>query len=111
MGKSTVHLLVLPRVRILSMRDVGYKDLPMLRSLADYLAWMLQGLEQQFPDLRFTHGLHSVPSLRQLHIHVLSRDFLSPCMKNAKHFNSFQNPFFVPLGAVIDTLHLGVDLC
>lgn len=36
----------------------------------------------------WTHGLHSVPSLKQLHVHVMTLDFNSPCLKNAKHFSS-----------------------
>lgn len=29
----------------------------------------------------WTHGLHSVPSLKQLHVHVMTLDLNSPCMK------------------------------
>lgn len=40
-------------------------------------------------------GVHSIPSLKNLHIHVISQDFYSSRMKNKKHFNSFNTSFFV----------------
>lgn len=42
-------------------------------------------------------GVHAVPSMSHLHIHVMSRDMHSECMKHRKHFNSFNTPFLVPL--------------
>lgn len=35
-----------------------------------------------------------VPSMRQLHLHVISQDFNSKHLKNKKHWNSFNSPFF-----------------
>ncbi|KAM4056093.1 C2HE / C2H2 / C2HC zinc-binding finger domain-containing protein [Hirsutella rhossiliensis] len=40
-------------------------------------------------------GVHAVPSMRHLHIHVLSRDMHSPALRHRKHYNSFATPFFV----------------
>lgn len=34
------------------------------------------------------------PSMRQLHLHVISQDFDSKHLKNKKHWNSFNTPFF-----------------
>lgn len=42
-------------------------------------------------------GVHSVPSMSHLHVHVLSRDMLSEKMKHKKHYLSFTSEFFVPL--------------
>jgi aprataxin len=42
-------------------------------------------------------GLHAVPSMNHLHIHVISVDRFSPCVKHRKHYNSFATGFFVPL--------------
>lgn len=41
-------------------------------------------------------GYHAVPSMQRLHLHVLSTDFNSPCLKNKYHWNSFTTPFFLP---------------
>lgn len=42
-------------------------------------------------------GVHAVPSMSHLHVHVLSRDMHSEKMKHRKHYNSFTTPFLVPL--------------
>jgi aprataxin len=48
-------------------------------------------------------GVHAVPSMTHLHVHVLSRDMHSGSMRHRKHYNSFNTPFLVdvmdfPLG-------------
>jgi aprataxin len=42
-------------------------------------------------------GVHAVPSMSHLHIHVISVDRHSDSLKHRKHYNSFSTPFFVPL--------------
>lgn len=42
-------------------------------------------------------GVHAVPSMSHLHVHVLSRDMHSPSLKHRKHYNSFTTPFLVSL--------------
>lgn len=42
-------------------------------------------------------GVHAVPSMANLHIHVISVDRHSEKLKHRKHYNSFSTPFFVPL--------------
>ena len=42
-------------------------------------------------------GVHAVPSMSHLHVHVLSRDMHSSCVKHRKHYNSFNTPFLVHL--------------
>lgn len=42
-------------------------------------------------------GVHAVPSMNHLHIHVFSRDMHSEKMKKRKHYNSFTTDFLVPL--------------
>lgn len=39
-------------------------------------------------------SLLQVPSMRQLHLHVVSQDFDSKHLKNKKHWNSFTTAFF-----------------
>ncbi|KAH7318663.1 HIT-like domain-containing protein [Stachybotrys elegans] len=43
-------------------------------------------------------GVHAVPSMSHVHVHVLSRDMHSPAMRHAKHYNSFTTPFLVDVG-------------
>ncbi|KAK0664174.1 Aprataxin-like protein [Lasiodiplodia hormozganensis] len=44
-------------------------------------------------------GIHAGPSMANLHVHVLSPDRHSACLKHRKHYNSFSTPFLVPLDA------------
>ena len=40
-------------------------------------------------------GIHVGPSMNHLHIHILSVDRHSECMRHRKHYNSFSTPFLV----------------
>lgn len=40
-------------------------------------------------------GVHAHPSMNHLHVHILSVDRMSECMKKIKHYNSFATPFLV----------------
>ncbi|KAF4848977.1 Aprataxin-like protein [Colletotrichum siamense] len=40
-------------------------------------------------------GVHAHPSMNHLHVHVLSRDMYSDCLKHRKHYNSFNTPFLI----------------
>ncbi|KAF4981109.1 hypothetical protein FZEAL_3016 [Fusarium zealandicum] len=42
-------------------------------------------------------GVHAVPSMRHVHVHVLSRDMFSDALRHRKHYNSFNTPFLVSL--------------
>lgn len=42
-------------------------------------------------------GVHAVPSMRHLHVHVFSRDMFSEALRHRKHYNSFNTPFLVDL--------------
>ena len=42
-------------------------------------------------------GVHAHPSMSHVHVHVLSVDRLSKCLRHKKHYNSFNTPFLVPL--------------
>ncbi|KAF6845364.1 HIT domain-containing protein [Colletotrichum musicola] len=40
-------------------------------------------------------GIHAHPSMNHLHVHVLSREMHSECLKHRKHYNSFNTPFLI----------------
>lgn len=55
--------------------------------------------------LRSNHSTAcQVPSLRQLHLHVISQDFDSSHLKNKKHWNSFNTPFFLDAVNIMEEL-------
>lgn len=43
----------------------------------------------------YSIGYHAMPSMQRLHLHVISTDFNSPCLKTKYHWNSFTTPFFL----------------
>ncbi|KAL7023560.1 hypothetical protein ACKWTF_012677 [Chironomus riparius] len=52
----------------------------------------------------FAFGFHAKPSMRRLHLHVVSKDFNSQCLKHKKHWNSFNTDFLVPVEKVRNEL-------
>jgi aprataxin len=42
-------------------------------------------------------GVHAYPSMNHMHIHIISRDMHSDCVKKRQHYNAFNTPFFVNL--------------
>lgn len=42
-------------------------------------------------------GFHAIPSLRLLHLHLISADLLAPALKKKHHWNSFATAFFVTI--------------
>ncbi len=57
-------------------------------------------------------GAHTHPSMNHMHIHIMSREMHSPCMKHKKHYLSFNSSFFVdvdefPLAEDSERFHPG----
>lgn len=48
-------------------------------------------------DAEIVAGFHTHPSMNHLHIHILSRDMHSTCMKHKKHYLSFNSSFLVQM--------------
>ncbi|KAJ1920986.1 aprataxin-like protein [Tieghemiomyces parasiticus] len=53
---------------------------------------------------RFRLGFHTLPSLPQLHLHVISDDFMGPMMKSQSRWNTFATPFLRPPEVVLEEL-------
>ncbi|KYN27117.1 Aprataxin [Trachymyrmex cornetzi] len=51
-------------------------------------------------------GYHAMPSMQRLHLHVISTDFNSPCLKTKYHWNSFTTPFFLHSQDVCNQLRI-----
>ncbi|KAK6462169.1 histidine triad superfamily, third branch [Scheffersomyces coipomensis] len=119
--KSVCHYLVIPRsneITHIHPLDAFYKDYSNITGQELYdlmetyvtkakdliiedLKGMFNKCElnnlklQEFKNSFIKVGVHSIPSLRNLHIHVITSDFESPSMKHKKHYNSFNTDFFV----------------
>ncbi|OAY74302.1 Transcription factor bHLH140 [Ananas comosus] len=93
--KAKKHVLVLSRLDGLdSLEDAKKEHLPLLRSMHSAGVKWVQKFLSEDSSLSFRLGYHSVPSMRQLHLHVISQDFDSTHLKNKKHWNSFTTMFF-----------------
>ncbi|KAL6987864.1 Carboxylic ester hydrolase [Sarracenia purpurea var. burkii] len=93
--KAKRHFLVLARYEGLDrLADVSKEHLQLLRTMhAVGMKWTDKCFSED-KTLVFRLGYHSDPSMRQLHLHVISQDFNSKHLKNKKHWNTFNTPFF-----------------
>ena len=77
------------------------EHLPALQALHNIAVAIGEALSLQASSpVSFRVGYHAVPSLRPMHIHIISEDFSSDCLKNKKHYQSFCFPFFIPVQKV-----------
>eukprot|EP00250_Pteridium_aquilinum_P003499 c13818_g1_i1 orf=361-2667(-) len=103
--KGRKHLLVVSRLDGLdSLDDLRSSHLPLLQDMHNLGMTLVQSSLQQDHSLVFRMGYHSDPSMRQLHMHIISQDFDSPALKNKKHWNSFTTAFFRDSKGVIEEL-------
>ncbi|VVB12860.1 unnamed protein product [Arabis nemorensis] len=93
--KARKHLLVLARQQSLDgLEDVRRENLQLLQEMHSVGLKWVEKFQNEDSSLIFRLGYHSVPSMRQLHLHVISQDFESDNLKNKKHWNSFTSSFF-----------------
>ncbi|CAG8831451.1 9567_t:CDS:2, partial [Racocetra persica] len=92
--KAKIHLLVMPRRKIDSLKELKRQDLNLIETMKLKGQEMIDRFKESEPKLVFRMGFHMIPSLKQLHMHVISQDFVSPTLSTKKHWNSFTTPFF-----------------
>ncbi|CAM6129922.1 unnamed protein product [Calypogeia fissa] len=103
--KAKRHVLVVARRPGLdSLENVQREHLPVLRHMHSLGEEWAARFLQEDPSLICRVGYHSIPSMRQVHLHVISQDFDSASLKNKKHWNSFTTPFFLDSLDVLDWL-------
>lgn len=102
--KAKHHFLVLPKEDIPSLRHLNRTHIPLLKQMLENGITLTKTLIEKDATLEFRHGYHASPSMNRLHMHVISQDFVSPCLKNKKHWNSFTTEFFVDAEQVIEIL-------
>jgi len=119
--KAKHHYLVIPLADIPSIFHVSNKEKPHKKPLATKIIKILNNncvlqlnrshlslleelhlLARNVVEVKgvrwedFKVGFHAEPSMQRLHLHVISRDFVSPSLKTKKHWNSFNTDLFVP---------------
>lgn len=99
--KAQHHFLVMPKENIPNLKSLKKEHLDLLHYIQK------QGQEiadKADKNLKFRFGYHAVPSMGHLHMHVISQDFNSPCLKTKKHWNSFTTEYFVDSEDIIKQL-------
>ncbi len=102
--KAKHHYLILPRDNIPSLNAVTGSHLSLLKHMLRRGMELADKMKSETPALRFRCGYHAVASMARLHMHVVSQDFDSPCLKTKKHWNSFTSDFFINAEEIIKTL-------
>ncbi|XP_006881311.1 PREDICTED: aprataxin [Elephantulus edwardii] len=98
--KARHHWLVLPWASISSLKAVTQEHLELLKHMHSVGEEVIAD-HAGSSKLRFRLGYHAIPSMSHVHLHVISQDFDSPCLKNKKHWNSFNTEYFLDSQAVI----------
>ena len=103
--KARHHYLILPKEHITSLNSLTTKHVDLLKHMDGRSQSLIKRLVDKNPDLEFRYGYHAVPSMNQLHMHIISQDFDSSFLKTKKHWNSFTSNFFVDSHRIIDMLN------
>lgn len=90
--KAKVHYLVLPRDKINSIYTLNSTHI----SLLEEFGLLAEELKKDHKNAELIAGFHAVPSMHHLHMHVISKDMISPCLKSKVHWNSFTTDYFIP---------------
>lgn len=91
--KAERHYLVLPKEDISSLKVVTKKHFSLLKHMDDVARKLCE--RGDCKGKNFKIGYHAVPSMVRLHLHVISDDMNTPCVKTKKHWNSFNTDFFL----------------
>ncbi|EAA03023.5 AGAP012563-PA, partial [Anopheles gambiae str. PEST] len=91
--KALHHFLVLPWKDIDSVYDLSSDDDGLLQNMYE-LGLKAIGTTGLTVD-RFDFGYHMKPSMRRLHLHVISKDYYSPCLSHRYHWNAFNTEFLL----------------
>lgn len=90
--KAKIHYLVLPKDNINSIYKLNSSHV----SLLEEFGKLYEDIKSELKGHNLRAGFHAVPSMQRLHMHIISTDMVSPCLKTKIHWNSFTTKFFLP---------------
>lgn len=104
--KATVHWLVMPRKLAITTKHPfdAFQDQQVYERVRETVDKFLDKAAAEIgakykgsgdPADLVKAGVHAVPSLENVHVHIISKDMHSPRLKNAKHYLTFNSRFFV----------------
>jgi len=110
--KARVHLLLMLRHGLsppvdsaLDITSVHATSINTLHTLARAIAGC-ETIKAAAQGYSIRLGYHAIPSLRPLHLHLVSNDMQSVYMKTKAHWNSFTTEFFIDISTIEDVLCL-----
>jgi diadenosine tetraphosphate (Ap4A) HIT family hydrolase len=103
--KAKYHLLIIPKEEIKSIYYLNKSHLPLIKDMIELSKEVINDLNKKNGEIEFQIGFHAIPSMNQVHMHVISRDFISPFLKTKKHWNTFTSEFFLKPSFIIEQLN------
>ncbi|GLV45603.1 uncharacterized protein CBL_02623 [Carabus blaptoides fortunei] len=98
--KAAFHYLVLPKDEISNLKKVNRDHVKLLEHMIE----LGKTITEKHIDHNFKFGYHAEASMHRLHMHIISDDMNSPCLKNKKHWNTFTTKFFISAEDIVDDL-------
>merc|ERR1712054_490173 len=104
--KAKQHLLVLPTMLLQQYKQLNETHIPLLEEMKDRANKVVEELKQTEAgkDLNYKIGFQAIPSMLQIHLHIVSDDFDSPHLKNKRHWNTYNTEFFLSPDVLINQL-------
>ena len=99
--KARYHFLVVPREDIHSVKELTRDNLKLLKHIHKVAESLIERVRRKEPNIQFRFGYHAVPSLKRLHLHIVSQDFDSPKLRTQRHWNTFNTEYFMDSSMVI----------
>ena len=88
--KARHHYLIVPRTDELnSISEATHNHLPLLQHMHGKAEKLVEKIKREEPEVNFNIGYHAVPSMKLLHLHVISDDFDSQRIRKLHHWNIF----------------------
>jgi len=99
--KAQFHFLVMPKEVIPKLQNLDSSHVALLHTMKSEALRLITEIDPN-QEHKFRVGFHAVPSMNQIHVHVISQDFCSPSLKTKQHWNSFTSEFFLDADKVIE---------
>ena len=94
--KARHHYLIVPKtVELNSISEATRDHLPLLHHMHEKAKTLTENIMEKELGARFYIGYHAVPSLKLLHLHVISDDFDSQRIRKLHHWNIFNTEYFI----------------
>ncbi|KAJ8963028.1 hypothetical protein NQ317_015485 [Molorchus minor] len=91
--KAEFHYLVLPKQNLSNLKEITKEHITLLEHMDRVAKELIT--DHKHKSKTFKIGYHAEASMFRLHLHVISDDMNSICLKTKKHWNSFNSDFFL----------------